>query len=156
MRSGPAKHLSDLLTFVEARVDDFSELLASLTKILAIQEIDPSSDNFPNNQVRLDAAEITQLASDLASSSHMATISKYKTRQRDRMLHNVGTKIRRVFFINGPNGPTDFFHGVVMSVTAANKYDVVYDDYVKEEIGEAEFEIYKMRSEEHTSELQSR
>ena len=25
MRSGPAKHLSDLLTFVEARVDDSSE-----------------------------------------------------------------------------------------------------------------------------------
>jgi len=49
MRSGPAKHLSDLLTFVEARVDDSSELLASSTKISAIDEIDPSSDDFPNN-----------------------------------------------------------------------------------------------------------
>ena len=48
----------------------------------------------------------------------MATISKYKTRQRDRMLQNVGTKIPSVFFVNGPNGPTDFFHGVVRSVTA--------------------------------------
>jgi len=84
-----------------------SKLLASSTKISAIQEIDPSSDDFPNNQVRLDAAEITQLASDLTSSPQMATISKYKTRQRDRMLHNVGSKIQRVFFINGPNGPTD-------------------------------------------------
>ena len=63
------------------------------TKISAIQEIDPSSDDFPNNQVRLNEA------SDLASSPQMATISKYKTRQRDRMLQNVGTKIRRVFFI---------------------------------------------------------
>ena len=120
MRSSPAKHLSDLLTFVEARVDDSSELLASSTKISAIHEIDPSSDDFPYNQVRLDAAEITQLASDLASSPQMATISKYKTRQRDRMLQNVGTKIRRAFFISGPNGPTDFFHGDVRSVTAAN------------------------------------
>jgi hypothetical protein len=145
MRNGPAKHLSDLLTFVEARVDDSSELLASSTKISAMHEIDPSSDDFPNNQVRLDAAEIARLATDLASSPQMATMSKYKTRQRDRMLQNVGTKIRRVFFINGPNGPTDFFHGVVRSVTAANKYDVVYDDYDEEEMGEADFEIYKMK-----------
>ena len=91
MRSGLAKHLSDLLTFVEARVDDSSELLASSTKISAIHEIDPSSVDFQDNQVRLDAAEITQLASDLALSPQMATISKYKTRQRDRMLQNVGT-----------------------------------------------------------------
>jgi len=125
MRSGPAKHLSDLLTFVEGRVDDSSELPASATKISAIDEIDPSSDDFPNNQVCLDEAETTQLASDLASSPQIATISKYKTRHRDRMLQNVGIKIRRVFFINGPNGPTDFFHGVVRFVTAANKYDVV-------------------------------
>jgi len=76
MRSSPAKHLSDLLTFVEARVDDSSEILASSTKIPAIQEIDPSSDDFPNNRVRLHAAEITQLASDLASSPQMATTSK--------------------------------------------------------------------------------
>ena len=41
------------------------------------------------------------------------------------MLYNVGTKIRRVFFINGPNGPIDFFHGVVRSVTVANKYDTL-------------------------------
>ena len=58
MRSGPAKHLLDLLTFVEARVDDSSELFASSTKISAIDEIDPSSDDFPNNQVRLHASEI--------------------------------------------------------------------------------------------------
>ena len=93
----------------------------------------------------LDEVETAQLAFELASSPEMATISKYKTRQRDRMLKNVGTQIRRVFSINGPNGPTDFFQGAVRSVTAANKYDVVYDDYVKEEIGEAEFEIYKMK-----------
>jgi len=32
MRSGPAMHLSDLLTFVEARIDEFSGELASATK----------------------------------------------------------------------------------------------------------------------------
>ena len=30
-------------------------------------------------------------------------------------------------------------------MTAANKYDVVYDDYDEEEMGEADFEIYKMK-----------
>ena len=95
--------------------------------------------------MRLDAVEKTQLASELASSPHMAMMSKYKTRQRDRMFRNVGTRIRRVFLINDHNGPTDFFQGVVRSVTAANKYDVLYDDYDKEEIGQAEFEIYKIK-----------
>ena len=61
------------------------------------------------------------------------------------MLKNVGTQIRRVFFITGPNARTNFFQGAVRSVNAAHKYYVVYDDYVKEEIGEAEFEIYKMK-----------
>jgi len=36
MRSRPAKHLSDLLTFVEARVEESSGELASATKISAI------------------------------------------------------------------------------------------------------------------------
>jgi len=61
------------------------------------------------------------------------------------MIKNIGTKIRHVFFINGPNGPTDFFEGFVRSVTAANKYDVVYDDYDEKEMDEDEFEIYKMK-----------
>ena len=95
--------------------------------------------------MRLDEVETTQLASELVSSPQMATISKCKARQRDRMLKNVGTQIRRAFFINESNRPTDFFQGVVRSVTAANKYNVVYDDYDVEEMGEAEFEIYKMK-----------
>jgi len=121
MRSGHTKYLSDLLTFVETKVDESSWELASATKI-AIDEIDPSSDDFPNNQVRLDAVEKTQLAFELASSPQMATMSKYKTRQRDRMLNkNVGIQIWCVFFVNWPNGPTDFFQGVVRYVTAANR-----------------------------------
>jgi len=59
MRSDPAKHLSALLTFVEARVNESLGELASATKILAIDKIDPSSDDFPNNQVRLDVVETT-------------------------------------------------------------------------------------------------
>jgi len=72
--------LSDLLTFVEARVDESSGELASATMILAIDEIDPSSDDFPDNQVCLDEVETKQLASELAASPQMATISKDKKR----------------------------------------------------------------------------
>jgi len=72
-------------------------------------------------------------------------MAKYKTRQRDRMLKNVGIQIRPVFFVNGPNGPTDFLQGVVRSVIATNKYDVIYDDNDEEEMGEAEFEVCKIR-----------
>ena len=65
---------------MKARVDTSSGELVSATKISVTDEIDPSSDDFPNNQVHLDAMETTQLASELASSHHMATMSKPKTR----------------------------------------------------------------------------
>jgi len=74
MRSGLAKHLSDLLTFVEAKVDDSSGEMASAARISSVKEIDPSSDDFPDDQVRLVAAENTQIASELASSHKIATI----------------------------------------------------------------------------------
>jgi len=59
------------------------------------------------------------------------------------MLKNVVTQVHCVFFIDGPNGPTDFFQSVLRSVP--NKYDVLYDDNDEEEMGEAEFEFYKMK-----------
>ena len=61
------------------------------------------------------------------------------------MLKNDGIQIRPVFFVNGPNGPTDFLQGVVRSVIATNKYDVIYDDNDEEEMGEAEFEVCKIK-----------
>jgi len=53
------------------------------------------------------------------------------------MLKNVGIQVRCVLFISGPNRPTDFFQGGVRSVTATNKYDIMYDDHDEEEMGEA-------------------
>jgi len=76
MRSGPAKHLSALLTFVEATVDDSSREMASATRIPAFDEIDLSSNDFPDDQVRLEKAETEQIPSELASSPKIATISK--------------------------------------------------------------------------------
>jgi len=104
MHSGPAKHLSDLLTFVEAKVDESSGEMASATRTSAVDEIDPSSDDFPDDQVRPDAAEEVQIESEFALSPKSATMSKYETCKRDRMLKNV----LRMFFLNRPNGPADF------------------------------------------------
>jgi len=59
MRSSPAKHLLDLLYFVEAKVDDSSGEIASALKISAVEEIYPSSDDFPEDQLRLDAVKNT-------------------------------------------------------------------------------------------------
>jgi len=105
MRSGPAKYLSDLHTFVDGKVDEPLEEIANATRISAFDEIDPSSGEFLDVQARLDAAGKTQLASELASSPKKATMSKYKTRQRGRMLQNVGILVRRVFSMNGPMDP---------------------------------------------------
>jgi len=38
-------------------------------------------------------------------------------------------------------GPTEFFQGVVRSVSATNGYDFMYDDNDGEEMGEAELQI---------------
>ena len=56
MRSGPAKYLLDLHTFVDAKVDEPSGEMANATRISAFDEIDPSSGEFLNVQVRLDEA----------------------------------------------------------------------------------------------------
>ena len=61
------------------------------------------------------------------------------------MLKNVGIQVRRVFFMNGSNGTTDFSQGVVRSVTAIWKYDIMYDDHNEVEMGEAEFQIYEIK-----------
>jgi len=56
MRSGPAKYLSDFHTFADAKFDEPSGEMANATRISAFDEIDPSSGEFLNVQVRLDEA----------------------------------------------------------------------------------------------------
>ena len=60
------------------------------------------------------------------------------------MNKNIGAKVRRVSFINGTNGPVDFFEGTVRSITSSNKYDVVYDDNDSEEMSESQFKHYSL------------
>jgi hypothetical protein len=60
------------------------------------------------------------------------------------MTKNIGSKVRRVFFINGTSGPIDFFEGTVRSITSTNKYDIVYDDNDSEEMSEREYAHYSL------------
>jgi len=146
MRVGPDKHLSNSLTFVAPDVclphNDCPAAGAAVPNdVPPIVQMDASTDpmcpEFPDPQVVPDADGQPQ-------HSKQQPPSAYKTRQFDRMSKNIGAKVRRVFFINGTNGPVDFFEGTVRSITSANKYDVVYDDNDCEEMSESEFAHYSM------------
>jgi len=55
MRDSHAKHLSDSLTFVQAHVDyQLNDTSATTAKSSSVDEIDSSSEAFPNAQVMLD------------------------------------------------------------------------------------------------------
>ena len=100
MRSGPAKHLSDLLTFIEANVDDSSGEMASATRISAVDEIDPSSDDFPgwSSAPRGSKKNAHRVRTCLESqNSYNVKVQKKPARP------NVGIQVRREFFVNGPN-----------------------------------------------------
>ena len=142
MRSGPDKHLSNFLTFVAPDVHADSHADAAVPRdVSPIFHMDASTDpmcpQFPDSQVILDAGEKSQEREQQPQSA-------YKTRQFDRMNKNIGAKVRRVFFINGTNGPVDFFEGTVRSITSSNKYDVVYDDNDSEEMSESQFKHYSL------------
>jgi hypothetical protein len=142
-----AHHISDHLTFIDARVDAVEVLQAKSAKDDPPDEIDPTSQDFPNSQVKLDVEEqalIREEASSTFSPDSSTVRSTYKTRQYDRMRLNIGAVVRRVFFINGTNGPTDFFQGTVRSITPSNKYYIVYADNDDEEMSERDFKLYHM------------
>jgi hypothetical protein len=140
MRSGDDRHLSDNLTFVSARVDGLSqsELPPCPTpedSTIGEDKYDPSSDYFPDSSVILDSEELKIPVNPLV-------VTKYKERKYKRMLQNVGKKVRRVFFINGTDGATDYFEGYVRSITPTFHYDVAYDDNDSEEMTEIQFTRY--------------
>ena len=140
MRSGDDRHLSDNLTFVSARVDGLSpsELPPCPTpddSTIGGDKNDPNSDHFPDSSVILDTEELQIPLNPLV-------MTKYKVRKYQRMLQNVGKKVRRVFFINGADGASDYFEGYVRSITPTFHYDVAYDDNDSEEMSEAQFSRY--------------
>lgn len=80
---------------------------------------------------------------------HGQSAMQYKALQRDRMMGNIGAKVRRVFFVDGTQGPKDFFEGTVRSITEQNMYVVhflkdVVDGGYDEEMGEQDFDMYSI------------
>jgi predicted RNase H-like nuclease (RuvC/YqgF family) len=51
---------------------------------------------------------------------------------------NIGKYIRKVFFVNGSRGDVDYYEGKVHSITANNKYLVIYSDGDSEEMNHRE------------------
>ena len=149
LRNHDSQHLTSLLTFVPAAVPSAHESPTASDVSLSTQiepplsacdVMNPLSPDFPNSQVILDADERSILQHE-----HIAVPrSSYRTRQYDRMHKNIGTPVRRVFFINGSSGPTDYFEGAVRSITSNYKYDVAYDDNDCEEMTEQEFAKYRL------------
>ena len=122
MRSGPDKHLSNLLTFVppdvchpdlqsSADISDSSSPPSGPSPVLYMDATtDPMCPLFPDSQVILDAGERELIG----ESPHHQSQSTYKTRRFDQMSRNIGAEVRWVFFINGKSGPLDVFGGTVL------------------------------------------
>ena len=51
---------------------------------------------------------------------------------------DIGKYIRKVFFVNGSRGDVDYYEGKVHSITANNKYLVIYSDGDSEEMNHRE------------------
>ena len=51
---------------------------------------------------------------------------------------NIGKYIRKVFFVNGSRGDVGYYEGKVHSITANNKYLVIYSDGDSEEMNHRE------------------
>ena len=73
------------------------------------------------------------------AADHAINNSPQVTRYRLKMEGNVGRRLRKVFFVNGSKGDTDYYEGVVHSVTANNKYLVIYSDGDNEEMSHKDF-----------------
>jgi hypothetical protein len=58
------------------------------------------------------------------------------------MERNIGAPVRKVFFINGTGGDVDYYEGKVHSMTANNKYLIIYTDGDSEEMSHREFIKY--------------
>ena len=65
------------------------------------------------------------------------------------MMKNVGKKIRKVFFINGIDGPLDYYEGNIHHVTTDNRYHVVYWDGDSEDLTHREFLRYHRDPDRH-------
>jgi transposase InsO family protein len=122
LRPAGQRHLSSSFTFETPDVEDDADRNAVL------RPLPPDLENF-------------HIDSDDASTGPV-NLSPHLTRHQIMMHKNIGKTIRKLFFISGIRGDTDYFEGKVISVTANNKYNVVYTDKDSEEMSHKDFLIW--------------
>lgn len=61
------------------------------------------------------------------------------TKYRTMMERHVGDTVRKAFFINGIDGPSDYYEGKVNHITHNNEYHVVYSDGDSESMSHQKF-----------------
>jgi len=72
------------------------------------------------------------------AAEHAIKNSPQITRYRLMLEGNIGKHIRKVFFVNGSRGDIDYYEGKVHSITANNKYLIIYSDGDSEEMNHRE------------------
>ena len=94
---------------------------------------DSSEDNHSIPILQIDNNDAAELP--ISNSPHI-------TRLRLKMERHIGAPVRKVFFINGAGGDVDYYEGKVHSITANNKYLIIYSDGDSEEMNHREFIKY--------------
>ena len=108
LRPNGSRHVTNMLTFAEAEI----EIIPPQTRHHS-SEAD-KCDTTPTHVFMDDAAE---------EATPKVTC---RTRHQQMMDRHVGDTIRKVFFINGIAGKTDYYEGRVHSVTRNGKYLITY------------------------------
>ena len=135
MRPQGQRHLSIFLTWEAPPV--LSEGVSQPESAIPALEI--SVPMKPDSDVANDTDTPEILVDDLDAAEHVVNRSPHFTRKRNMMQSNIGKTIRKVFFVNGYGGDTDYFEGKVHSITADNKYLIIYSDNDSEEISHKTF-----------------
>ena len=81
----------------------------------------------------------TKAESPGETASEIRNDSNYMTKYRTMMERHVGDTVRKAFFINGIDGPSDYYEGKVNHITHNNEYHVVYSDGDSESMSHQKF-----------------
>jgi len=93
MCNSHAKHFSDLLIFVQAPVDyQLNDTCATTAKSSSMDEIDPSSEAFPNVQIMLDDDEKSRLAAELFLNTKAGKITARQNEATQQNAHEQRTE----------------------------------------------------------------
>ena len=133
LRPAGERHLSSRLTWESPPVDQPREATSACPFKQVPEQVD--------DELAPDL-KATIVESDDAA-EHAIKNSPQITRYRLMLEGNIGKPIRKVFFVNGSRGDIDYYEGKVHSITANNKYLIIYSDGDSEEMNHKEFVKYR-------------